>query len=165
VLQAAGRSAAATALALQALGVPCAVAAFQSNGRHAVRITVLQTLGHGADGRLPQRLQALRPGGSTRLGAALRHASHRLGAGRADARWVLLVSDGEPHDVDVHDPRYLVDDARQAVRAAARRGVRMACLTLAAEPSPQARRIFGRGGTQTMPSLAALPGALRRLMG
>ena len=165
VLQAAGRSAAATALALQALGVPCAVAAFQSNGRHAVRITVLQTLGHGVDGGLLRRLQALRPGGSTRLGAALRQASHRLGAGRADARWVLLVSDGEPHDVDVHDTRYLVDDARQAVRAAARRGVRMACLTLAAEPAPEARRIFGRAGTQTMPSLAALPGALRRLMG
>ncbi len=165
VLQAAARGTAATALALQALGVPCAVAAFQSNGRHAVRLSLLQPPGHAVDGRLAQRLQALRPGGSTRLGAALRHASQRLGAGRADARWVLLVSDGQPHDVDVHDPQYLVDDARQAVRAARRRGVRMACLTLAAQPEPEARRIFGRAGTQTLAALGALPRALRRLMG
>ncbi len=165
VLQAAARGTAATALALQALGVPCAVAAFQSNGRHAVRNSLLQALGHADDGRLAQRLQALRPGGSTRLGAVLRHASQRLGAGRADARWVLLVSDGQPHDVDVHDPQYLVDDARQAVRAAQRRGVRMACLTLAARPEPEALRIFGRAGTQTLAELGALPRALRRLMG
>ncbi len=36
VLQAAASSAAATALALQTLGVPCAVVAFRSHGRHAV---------------------------------------------------------------------------------------------------------------------------------
>jgi nitric oxide reductase NorD protein len=78
---------------------------------------------------------------------------------------VLLVSDGQPHDVDVHDPQYLVDDARHAVLAARRRGVRMACLALAGGPAPEALRIFGRGGTQTLADLAALPRALRRLMG
>jgi len=165
VLQAAARGAAATALALQALGVPCTVAAFQSNGRHAVQVQLLHAPGQAGGGTLVQRLQALRPAGSTRLGAALRHASQRLGAGRADARWVLLVSDGQPHDVDVHDPQYLVDDARHAVQAAHRRGVRMACLALAGGPAPEALRIFGRSGTQTLADLAALPRALRRLRG
>lgn len=172
VLQAAARGAAATALALQALGVPCTVAAFRSNGRQAVQVSVLQSAGpaaraadRDAGAALLQRLLALRPAGSTRLGAALRHAGQRLGTGRSDARWVLLVSDGQPHDVDVHDPRYLVDDARHAVRTARRRGVRMACLTLAGAPQPEALRIFGRAGTQTVASLADLPRALRRLMG
>jgi nitric oxide reductase activation protein len=51
------------------------------------------------------RLQSLRPGGSTRLGAALRHATQRLSKCEDSARWVILLSDGEPYDVDVHDPR------------------------------------------------------------
>ena len=164
VLHAAGQAAQATAQALQALGVPCAVAAFHSNGRHAVRLRVLQPLGHAADGQLAHRLQALRPAGSTRLGAALRHATLRLGAGRTDARWVLLISDGQPHDVDMHTPQDLVDDARHAVQAARRRGVRMACLTLAASAGPEALRIFGRAGTQALDDLQALPRALRRLL-
>ncbi|CAD5371107.1 VWFA domain-containing protein [Rubrivivax sp. A210] len=164
VLQVAAQGAAATAQALQALGVPCAVAAFQSSGRQAVRLQLLQGPGAHDAGALLQRLQALQPGGSTRLGAVLRHATARLCAGRQGARWVLLVFDGQPSDVDVHDPHYLVDDARHAVQAARRRGVRMACLTLAEHPAPQAQRIFGRAGTQTLADLPALPRALRRLM-
>jgi nitric oxide reductase activation protein len=77
---------------------------------------------------------------------------------------VLLISDGQPHDVDVHDPRYLVDDARQAVREAGRRGVRLACLTLTGQAGPEALRIFGRHGAQALVDLNALPRALRRLM-
>lgn len=163
VLRAAARGTAATALALRALGVGCTVAAFQSDGRQAVRLQLLQRRGEPPEALLT-RLQALRPGGSTRLGAALRHATLRLGNGAGRARWVLLVSDGQPHDIDVHDPRYLVDDARHAVQAARRRGVRMACLTLADRPPPQALRIFGRHGTQGLADLAALPRALRRLL-
>jgi nitric oxide reductase activation protein len=165
VLHAAARSVAAIAAALQALGVPCAVVAFNSNGRQAVRLSTVKAVGQPADGALASRLQALRPGGSTRLGAALRHATARLGAGRADARWVLLVSDGQPHDLDVHDPRYLVEDARHAVGRASQRGVRMACLTLGATAEPAALRIFGRRGTQTLGDVGALPQALRRLLG
>lgn len=168
VLQAAASSAAATALALQSLGVPCAVVAFSSHGRHAVHWQTVKALGQAVDDTLVARLQALRSGGSTRLGAALRHATARLGAhrgtgGRATG-WVLLLSDGEPHDVDVHDPRYLVDDARHAVRDGQRRAVRMTCLTLGGAPAPQALRIFGRHGTQALAEPAALPRALRRLV-
>lgn len=168
ILQAAARSAAATALGLQALGVPCTVVAFSSSGRQAVRLSIVKTVGQRADGALAERLLALGPGGSTRLGAALRHATARLGAARGEARWVLLISDGQPHDVDVHDPRYLVDDARHAVAAARRRGVGMACLTLtglAGSPAPAALRSFGRRGTQSLSDIDALPRALRRLAG
>ena len=168
VLQAACSSAAATALALQTLGVPCAVVAFSSNGRQAVHWRTVKALGQAVDDTLAARLQALRSGGSTRLGAALRHATARLagqrGRGRDVPGWVLLLSDGEPHDIDAHDPRYLVDDARHAVREGQRRGVRMACLTLGGTAAPQALRIFGRHGTQTLAEPAVLPRALRRLV-
>lgn len=166
-LQVAALAAAATARALQAMGVVCAVVAFSSNGRQAVRLRWLKGLADPVDAGLDARLQTLRSGGSTRLGAALRHATLRLGAVRADARWVLLLSDGQPHDVDVHDARYLVDDARQAVAEAARRAVRIACLRLAPAASTGggvARRIFGARGVQPLDNLDALPQAVARLL-
>jgi hypothetical protein len=164
VLQAATRSALALATALRSLGVACAVTGFQSSGRHAVRWRTVKRLDAPVDDGLAARLHALRPGGSTRLGAPLRHATAHLCSARGAVCWVLLLSDGKPHDIDVHDPRYLVDDARHAVRQAARRSVRMACLTLASEVDSDARRIFGRRGAQRVDRLGALPRAVQRLL-
>jgi nitric oxide reductase activation protein len=166
VLQAAAQSAAATALALQANGIDCAVAGFSSNGRHAVRLNSIKRLGPASTALLAARLQALRSGGSTRLGAALRHAAACLGRVRSGPRWVLVLSDGQPHDIDVHDPRYLVEDARHAVRDAARRSVRMVCLTLAADAqgAADARCIFGHGATLALKDIDSLPRAVQRLL-
>ena len=57
-LQLAARSAQAAALALQALGVPCAMSAFSSNGRHAVRLLTpfLQKIGPAAAQALRERV-------------------------------------------------------------------------------------------------------------
>lgn len=62
---------------------------------------------------------ALTAAGSTRLGAVLREVRWRLGT--APGR-VLLLTDGQPHDIDQHDPRYLVEDARRAVQDLRREG-------------------------------------------
>jgi nitric oxide reductase activation protein len=170
MLHAAALSAAATARALERLGVACAVSGFSSNGRHAVELQAVKQLGERVESdALCARLRGLRTGGSTRLGAALRHAAARMNncaAGRrVGAKWVLLLSDAEAHDIDVHDPRYLVEDARHAVRSAARRGVRMACLALTADTSGDARRIFGPRGVHAVSTLRALPGTVQRLLG
>jgi uncharacterized protein YegL len=164
VLQTAATAAAAAATALQALGVSCAIAGFSSNGRQAVRLVTVKTFAQAADAEMVARLQALRAGGSTRLGAALRHAASRVAAHAAVRRWVILLSDGEPHDIDVFDPRYLIADARHAVHAAARRGVRMVCLGLAPDRCNDARRIFGRAGVQPVRGAGDLPRALTRLL-
>ena len=164
VLSTAVQSAAAAAMALQSLGVSCAVAGFSSNGRHAVRLHTVKGVRCGSDGEMMARLHALRPAGSTRMGAVIRHATQAL-SGRGDGpRWVVVLSDGQPFDVDVHDPRYLVEDARHAVREASRRAVRTACLVVAADPSAQARRIFGERGVQVLQGLQDLPRAMQRLL-
>lgn len=104
----------------------------------------------------------LRPEGSTRLGAALRHSTADLTSARG-ARWILLLTDGEVPDIDVHEPRYLVEDARQAVCAAARQSVRVACLTLRSDLGADMCRIFGRRRVRPVAELSALPSALRAL--
>ena len=164
VLQTTAFSAAAMAQALAAAGVDCSIAGFSSNGRHAVDVRVVKSICEAADHAMLQRLQALRPGGSTRLGAALRHATHRLLQSAAGPRFVIVLSDGEPYDIDVHDRRYLVDDARHAVRAAAHAGVRVICLAVTAGRADEARHIFGRAGVQLLRAAADMPRALQRLL-
>jgi len=74
------------------------------------------------------RLASLRAGFSTRLGAVLRHATRTLLAQTADVRWTWVIGDGEPHDIDVPDPRLLVTDARVAVAQARRARISVMCL-------------------------------------
>ena len=77
------------------------------------------------------------------MGAALRHASAALAGQTADHKVILMLTDGEPSDVDVLDDDYLVEDARHAVTSAASRGIRTFCLTLDRHADAYVRRIFG----------------------
>ena len=115
-------------------GGRCAVLAFASNTRAQVRF---QRLRDFADppvvGPLAERLARLSPGWSTRMGAAVRGASALLAeVPAADGRRVILLTDGQPHDVDCHDPRYLREDFRRARIEAERLGIAVLSLDPAA---------------------------------
>ena len=80
---------------------------------------------------------------STRMGAALRHASRSLNGEEVDHKVILLLTDGEPSDVDVFEEDYLIEDARHAVVSANGRGIKTFCLTLDRHADVYVRRIFG----------------------
>jgi nitric oxide reductase activation protein len=164
VLGTATRCAHAMASALQSIGVACAVSGFSSQGRHAVHLETLKAFDEEGGEQLGARLQALRPGGSTRLGAVLRHAARRLAGHGGAPLWVIVLSDGEAHDIDVHDPRYLVEDARHAVGSMRRSGMHAACIVLEAQRGTDARRIFGSQGVQSLRDLSQLPRVMQRLL-
>ena len=127
--------------ALERAGHSCAALAFCSRTRHRVDLLRLKDWDERADDpAVHSRWQGLEPGGSTRTGAALRHATAWMQARGTQAagsrRQILLVTDGEPHDVDVHDPRYLAHDLRRAIAEACRLGIGVGSLT----PDALARR-------------------------
>ena len=101
---------------------------------------------------------------STRLGTALRHATRLLAASPGPRR-LLLITDGKPQDIDVHDPRYLPEDARHAVRGAQWHGVRAQCLSLDAATLKPLQRIFGVGQVQVLTDERDAEAALARLDG
>lgn len=129
----------------------CAVHGFCSNGRHRVHYLRIKDFDEPVDAQVLDRLLRLRSGGSTRLGGALRHATALLLARATPRMNLLVISDGAAHDIDVHDPRYLSEDARRAVREARWHGVAVRCLALDVAHEAGVRWMFGRDGYRFLP--------------
>lgn len=120
-----------------------AIHAFSSNSRAEVNYYRLLDFGQPHNGASAAMIQAVRGRYSTRMGAALRHAGGLLQGEPEGQRTLLVVTDGAPADVDVHDKQYLIEDARQAVQQANRAGVRVCCLAVDAKADSYVRHIFG----------------------
>jgi nitric oxide reductase activation protein len=144
VLQLSQEAVSLLAWAIDCLGDSCAIAGFHSNTRHEVRYQHIKGFSEGWDDTVKARLAAMEAGWSTRMGAALRHAGHYLGARRADKRILLLLTDGEPADIDVNEPGALRADARKAVEELAAGGITTFCLSLDPRADDYVREIFGK---------------------
>ena len=136
------------------------VAGFDSDGRQAVNYLRLLDFGQPMPADPAAMLGAARPGLSTRLGAALRHATARLAQESSAQRTLLVLSDGAPSDIDVFDARHLVEDAARAVVEARRKGVRCFCLSLDRASEIDVRRIFGHTGYRIVDDPARLADVL-----
>ena len=136
------------AWAIEKLGDPFAIAGFHSNTRHDVRYLHIKGYGERWNDDVKARLAAMEAGYSTRMGAAMRHAAHYLAARPTDKKLMLILTDGKPSDVDAHDERLLIEDARQAVKELDQQGIFPYCISLDANLRPGADNyvgdIFGR---------------------
>jgi nitric oxide reductase NorD protein len=157
------QAAALLADVLARTGDQFAVHGFSSNGRHQVEYQRLKDLGDSWDPQTQTRLGAMVPRLSTRMGAALRHAGRCLRQVRSDRRLILLLTDGQPCDVDAPDPAYLLEDARHAVAEQRRRGIHVFGISLDAGGDAYVRRIFGEGGYCIVDRITRLPDTLPRL--
>ncbi len=155
--------------AIRAAGDRVAVHGFSSDTRDAVSYWRLLEGGNELDTDTARRLLSVRAQHSTRLGAALRHAASQFAEDTADHHGIVVITDGTPSDVDVHDDRYLVEDARRAVRESHDRGVLVFGLVIAGneEAAPRisedARRLFGRDGFASVHNVRDLTLQLRRV--
>lgn len=158
---------AAWRLAGQALaaGDRVAIHGFSSNTRHEVHYWHLLDFGVPLDAQAMSRLCDVRGRFSTRMGAALRHASFLLSAEPADLRTMLVISDGAPSDVDATRPGDLVEDARAAMLQARREGITIHGIVVDPGAGDSARRIFGGGRYGLVPDALTLPAQTRQAYG
>ena len=143
VIEVEKRAARVVAIALDCETDSVALHGFASNGRHEVHYQRIKDFDEPFGSEAQARLMQLQGGLSTRMGAAVRHASAALAQRTADHKVIVMLTDGEPSDVDVVEDDYLVEDARHAVASAAARGIRTFCLTLDRQADAYVRRIFG----------------------
>lgn len=141
-----------------------AIDGFHSDGREKVHYLRLKEFDEPYDD--PQRRLLMRQQGSlsTRMGAALRHAGARLRREIAEKRILLLVTDGEPSDIDVSDREYLVEDARHAVHSLNTKGITVFCLTLDKAGGRYMKKIFGDGNYLIVDNALSLPAQLSRAL-
>lgn len=150
-------SASFLARAMQSLGDPFAIAAFCSNTREDVRYVRLKDFDQPFDDPCLGRLSGLAGDLSTRLGPVIRHAGQDLRRQASYRRLLLIVTDGEPADVDVEDRSYLVEDARTAVHELNRDSIDVFCVALDSAVESYAERIFGRKCSTRLASMNELP--------
>lgn len=150
------------AWAIEKLGDPFAIAGFNSNTRHDVRYLHIKGYSERWGDEVKGRLAAMEASYSTRMGAAMRHAAHYLEKQQADKKLLLVLTDGEPADIDSKDGRILIEDARQAVNELGRRGIYSYCINLDPKADEYVADIFGKQYT-IIDNVAQLPEKLPQL--
>ncbi|MEK7815447.1 MAG: VWA domain-containing protein [Pseudomonadota bacterium] len=150
------------AWAIEKLGDPFAIAGFHSNTRHDVRYLHIKGYSEHWGDEVKGRLAAMEANFSTRMGAAMRHAAHYLEARQADKKLMLILTDGEPSDVDAQDQRLLIEDARQAVKELDQKGIYSFCINLDPKADEYVGDIFGKQYT-VIDNIQRLPERLPQL--
>jgi hypothetical protein len=132
------------AWAIDKLGDPFAIGGFHSNTRHDVRYLHFKGFNEPWNDEVKARLAAMDSAWSTRMGAAMRHAGHFLKAQQADKKLLLILTDGQPSDIDAKDERMLIADAHQAVNELDRDGIYSYCISLDPKADEYVSDIFDR---------------------
>lgn len=146
--------------ALRSTGDRFAICGFSSLRRQQVRFHRLKDFDEPFNDVVRGRVQAIRPGYYTRMGAAIRHASSLLAKQAAGRRILLLLSDGKPNDLDLYDSRYGIEDTRAAIHEARKQGLIPFCLTIDREGGGYLPHLFGPAGYTILRSPQELPAHL-----
>lgn len=149
--------------AINKIGDPFAIHGFCSDGRHDVEYYRFKDFDQPYDDVPKARLAGMTGQLSTRMGAAVRHASHYLEQQRSSKKLMLVITDGEPADIDVRDPQYLRNDTKKAVEEAGRKGIITYCMSLDPRADQYVSRIFGARNYMVVDHVERLPEKLPML--
>ncbi|RUM78929.1 MAG: VWA domain-containing protein [Candidatus Thioglobus sp.] len=157
ILQLTREAATLVSTAIEGIGDPFALHGFASDGRHDVQYFRFKDFNQHFDDEAKSRLAGMKGGLSTRMGAALRHAGLHLHKQQEKRKLILLVTDGEPADIDETDPQHLRFDTKKAVEELYSTGVLTYCLTLDPHADAYVKRIFGENNYTIIENVERLP--------
>lgn len=149
--------------AISKVGDPFAIHGFCSDGRHDVEYTRFKDFDQHWDEEPKAKLAGMTGQLSTRMGTAIRHAGHHLKLQRSAKKLLIVITDGEPADIDVRDPQYLRFDTKKAVEEVAKFGVTTYCMSLDPRADNYVSRIFGQKNYMVVDHVQRLPEKLPML--
>jgi nitric oxide reductase activation protein len=153
--------------ALAPLGDAIALYGFSGEGRDDVEFVVAKEFDDPLSPSAWAALAAMEPRGSTRMGAAVRHASAKLVRQPAARRLLVVVSDGYPQDTDYGpdrgDEEYGIQDTARALQEAERAGVSTFCVTIDPAGHDYLRRMCPPRRYLVIDDVPALPAELARV--
>lgn len=149
--------------ALNSVGDSFSMYGFSSVRRSNVRFTVLKNFNERYTDAIRGRLQAVRPGYYTRMGAAIRQATQILTEQKSTQKLLLILTDGKPNDIDHYEGRFGIEDTRQAIAEAHKLGIKPFCITIDQEAEEYLPYLFGIDGYTVIHKPSQLPIRLPQL--
>ncbi len=103
------------------------------------------------------RINIIKSGYYTRLGAAIRESASILEKQPNENRLLLIISDGKPNDVDRYDGRYGIEDTKKAIDEVKKKGITPFCITIDTESKGYLSYIFGKNSYAVVRDSKRLP--------
>ena len=122
------------------------IQSFTSHRRHRVWVNSIKSFDEAMSETTERRINALKPGHYTRMGAAIRHTAAELGKRPNRHRLLLVLSDGKPSDSDYYEGRYAIEDTRRAIMDARQQELKVFGITIDRDAQQYITHLFGRGG-------------------
>ena len=143
--------------ALEAVGDVYSINGFTSEGRRNVKFYVVKDFGEKYSEEIERRIGGITFQNNTRLGAAVRHASHKLLRQEARTKLLIILTDGRPYDHDYGDARYAREDVREALIEAKISGITPFCITIDRESEAELKDLYGDVGYTIIDDVLSLP--------
>jgi len=148
---------------LHATGDRFSMYGFSSRKRNPIRVHTLKEFDEAYGSQIRGRIDVIKPGYYTRMGAGIRHATELLINEASDRRLLLVLTDGKPNDLDQYEGRYGIEDTRQAVIAARKLGLQPFCVTIDKKGNEYLPHIFSSDGYAVIRKPEQLPRELPHL--
>ena len=153
--------------ALVALGDRYGIFGFSGCGRNQVEFYTIKECSQRYTNQVKDRIGAIEPKGSTRMGTALRHCRAKLAREDARRKNLFLLSDGFPQDQDYGYDRtsheYGVQDTARALAELERDGVYTYCITVDRRGEDYLRKMCPPSQYMIIHDILSLPEALLKL--
>lgn len=146
--------------ALSATGDRFAIYGFSSLKRGNIHFNRLKSFDEQYDGVSRGRINSIKPGYYTRMGAAIRQSTTLLAKQVQKQRLLLILTDGKPNDLDRYEGRYGIEDTRMALQEARKLGLQPFCVTIDTEANDYLPHLFGVGGYVVIRKPEDLPSQL-----
>lgn len=109
------------------------------------------------------RIDAIKPGYYTRLGAAIRESSKILEKQQSKNKLLLILSDGKPNDIDRYDGRYGIEDTKKAIEEVKQKGITPFCITIDIDAKKYLPYLFGKNSFAVIRDAKKLPKVLPKI--
>ena len=143
--------------ALEKLQDKFAIYAFSSNKNTNVRFHIIKNFKEKYSDLIRGRIDSIKPGYYTRLGAAIRESTKILDRQQSQNKLLLIISDGKPNDVDRYDGRYGIEDTKKAIEEVRKKGITPFCITIDIEAKDYLSYLFGKNGYAVVRDSKKLP--------
>jgi len=150
--------------ALGIVGDRFAIAGYSGTGRFGVDYIRIKDFDESVGPEIFENINAMVARRSTRMGAAIRHATRQLEKIPARVRLLIAIGDGFPNDVG-YKQAYAIADTRKAIQEAVSKSIVFKAISVNIAGDPKLEELYGNLNHNVITDVTELPDKLLRIYG